>query len=317
MEEPTEIVKRIPNPNNEAEDKIEEINHNSNHSPIEYTHPYQEEEKSSKKKSLLPLFGIATVGIIGYLGFNSLQQESINQTPKNSIVTELNSTQTERNDTKVEVKATNIPKEETNYYVEALSIPKNPIESEQTIEPTIISTPPIIKEEKKPIIKVIETVEAQSIEKKEIEIVQTIKEEVKPKEIIKFVEQKIKKEQPSILKYEKIKPRIVKVRVGDTLASISERFYGNPMEFKRIIRANSQLRSEKTALRLGDRIIIPRKDRKKTRRFVIVKKGNTLASISRKVYGSIDKISKIVRANYKIKSKNSMLQLGQKVYVPR
>jgi len=89
------------------------------------------------------------------------------------------------------------------------------------------------------------------------------------------------------------------------------------MDYKRIIRANSQIRSKKRSLHFGEKIIIPRKDNKTTRRFIIVEKGDTLASISKRIYGSGDKILKIVRANYRIKSKRSTLHIGQKVYVPK
>ena len=312
MEEPIEIVKRIPSPNDKTEKE------NLHHIPIivEQKHTHPEKTSNPSKKPILSLLAISTIGVIGYLGFTGLEKESKSQPSNSTIVkTDTNHTKTVLKSTKEEpTKIVEPPKEENNYYIEALAIPKKPIEIEKK-QPLLVSTPtvPIEKKEpvalvspievSEPIVKVIKTIQPEKIEPKEIVATEVIK--------------KVKKEQPSIIKYETIKPRILTVRAGDTLASISKRFYGNPMEFKRIIRANRRLKSQKTALRLGEKIVIPRKDKKKTRRFIIVKKGNTLASISRKVYGNSDKILKIVRANYKIKSKNSTLRLGQKVYVPR
>lgn len=315
MEEPIEIVKRIPSPN----DKIE--NENLHHTPIvvEEQHTHHEKNSNSSKKTILSLLAISSLGAIGYFGFTGLEKESKSQSSNDAMIT------TETNHTKITpksinkelLKAVESAKEENNYYIEALAIPKKPIKIENS-QPLLVSTSPVPIEKKepvalvspievsKPIVKVIKTVQLEKVEK------------IKPTEIVVTkVIQKVKKESPLIIKYERIKPRMLRVRVGDTLASISKRFYGNPMEFKRIIRANRRLKSHKTALRFGEKIVIPRKDKKKTRRFIVVKKGNTLASISRKVYGNSDKILKIIRANYKIKSKNSTLRLGQKVYVPR
>ena len=98
---------------------------------------------------------------------------------------------------------------------------------------------------------------------------------------------------------------------------LAKRFYGNEMEYKRIIRANRRIKSEKTALHVGEKLIIPRKDNKRRRRYIIVEKGNTLALIAKKFYGDERAVSRIIRANYKIKSSRSLLRLGQKVYVPR
>ena len=160
------------------------------------------------------------------------------------------------------------------------------------------------EEEKKP----------QKIEEKESTVP---KKEIALEKKSSKKEKIVQKKKKYQLHYERIKPRLFTVKKGDSLVSIAKRFYGNPMDFKRIVRANRRLRSHKTSLHLGEKLIIPRKDNKTTRRYIIVEKGNTLASISKNIYGSTDKISKIVRANYSIKSKKSTLRLGQKVYVPR
>ncbi len=149
------------------------------------------------------------------------------------------------------------------------------------------------------------------------EVHKTVKEKVTPKKpkVKKVI---VKKRKPTfVAHYEKIKPRIIQVKKGDTLAILAKRFYGNEMEYKRIVRANRRLKSGKTALRLGEKLVIPRKDNKTKRRYIIVEKGNTLAMIAKKFYGDERAVSKIVRANAKIKSSRSLLHVGQKVYVPK
>jgi len=304
-DEPREIVKRIETPKTESKEveKKEETVHINEAIPNH--EEYQEEEHEEKKtsKKVLPLlFGITSIGIMGYLGFNYLNKENTNLTPNTNTVNTDNKQ----------------PKEITTY-IEELAIKKD----SQNIEEDVIAVLSAQKKQaqeqqeiSKPIPKNLEN-DSKEIEKKEVEKKEVI---VQKKEIVKketVVKKKEIKENTPILKYETIKPRIFTVRRGDSLASIAKRFYGNPMDFKRIIRANSRIKSKKTSLRLGEKIIVPRKDNKKTRRFIIVQKGNTLASISKKVYGSTDKVSKIIRANYKIKSKSSTLRLGEKIYVPK
>ena len=336
-DEPIEIVKRIETPQTEREEveKKEEIVYVPEPVPVANNEEYQEKEQKSSKRILPMLFGVTSMGIIGYLGFNYLDKENENCTQSTNV----NSVNT----VKVDNKENTEPKEVTTY-IEELAIKKD----SQKIEENVIATLSAQKkqaekqkeEEKKKNSKPIPTepeTNSLKIEKEEVipqkevvkeEVVipkkEIIKEEVvvvvPKKEIIKevvVVPKKEIKEKTNILKYETIQPRIFRVRRGDSLASIAKRFYGNPMDFKRIIRANPRIRSHKTSLRLGEKIIIPRKDNKKTRRYIIVERGNTLASISKKVYGSTDKMYKIIRANYKIKSKRSTLRLGQKVYVPK
>ncbi len=53
------------------------------------------------------------------------------------------------------------------------------------------------------------------------------------------------------------KGRIVVVKKGDTLSSLSEKFYGNPMQFFKIIHANKNLTDSTSFLKVGQRINIP------------------------------------------------------------
>ena len=319
-DEPIEIVKRIETPHTKSEElekKEESVYVNENIYVHETVAPYEEyieEEKKPSKKVLPLLFGITTVGIMGYLGFNYLNKENKHPT---------------QNTTTATVKSENQQPAEITTYIEELAIKKD----SEKIEENVIATLSAQKQqaeaqqekEKEEVSKPMPIEQLKEVEKtpqkiEEKEVIVPKKEsapEKKNTQKEKVVQKKKIEKKQYQLHYETIKPRVVTVRQGDSLASIAKRFYGNAMDFKRIIRANPRIRSHKTSLRLGEKIIIPRKDNKKTRRYIIVEKGNTLASISKKVYGSTDKVSKIIRANYKIKSTKSTLRLGQKVYVPK
>ena len=351
-EESNEIVKRIESP--EPEERLSTTSNsdyytdttydnNEYHQTEYYQSEYSQEEK--KTKSIIPIFaGLTTIGIIGYFGFNYLQQDNNIET-KNKVVAGVADTNTSSvNGTKEEL---------ISYYVgQSLEAKKKSKSVEETTEPIkkVIETTPTIKEpetiekespkiesitkevktapiviekeieeKKEPVVKEAPIVETEKIvisEKEEIKEESITKTEERVLEAIK-AEESVKTEKKKEIFYDKIKPRVVTIRDNDSLVSLAERFYGNSMDFKRIIRANSKIRSSKTPLRLGQKIVIPRKDGKKRRRYVVVEKGDTLASISKAIYGNTDRISTIVRANYKIKSKRTLLRLGQKVYVPR
>jgi nucleoid-associated protein YgaU len=340
QDEPIEIVKRIENPYSQHEEEqvhetqkpektpepkevpeAKEVPQNMDehyyyNNDEEIYKDYKEKNKPAKK-GLKTLFTLTAVGIVGYFGLNSLNKNNENETQSNQIQETSATQMSEGNNTK---------KEEI-FYVEALSVktksdeatatPIVALSSSNSSKNKIVDSniTPIKEVQKEEVVKEEKPKEEKTVA--QIESVKKIeKEEPKPISKIESVERVVKKETQKI-QYEKIKARFTRVRSGDSLASIAKRFYGNPMDFKRIIRANSRIRNKNTSLRLGEKIIIPRKDNKRTRRFVIVKRGNTLASIAKSVYGTTDKMSKIVRANYRIKSKYSTLRLGQKVYVPR
>jgi len=380
MEEPIEIVKRIPGPQIEPEENYSEQHAvNEKHTVVEYYDDTinEPEEKKPTKNFLLALFGVTIAGAIGYIGLANGDKSETNPAPTKVL------TKIEQDELKIETAVIDNLQEKNNYYVESLALAKEAENKPTVVSPqkeeeekkekeveqeqqtpiiplkteipvaTLVQSIPIKETEKKEDIKKeivlekaiiekelvekealkreeakrIEIAEIEAIEKKikEQEILneEVVKEEIVKKEIVteevvktEHIVQKHKKA-TSRIKYEPIPPRIRTVRRGDTLASIAERFYGNPMAYRRLIRANPRIRSSRTALRLGEKIIIPRKDNKKTRRFIIVRRGNTLASISRIVYGNRDNINKIVKANYRIRTKYSTLRPGQKVYVPR
>jgi len=51
--------------------------------------------------------------------------------------------------------------------------------------------------------------------------------------------------------------RVILVEQGDTLGSISEKFYGNSMEFDKIIEANEKLNNNSQVIHVGQKLNIP------------------------------------------------------------
>ena len=51
--------------------------------------------------------------------------------------------------------------------------------------------------------------------------------------------------------------RVILVEKGDTLGSISEKYYGNSMEFDKIIEANEKLNKDSQVIHIGQKLNIP------------------------------------------------------------
>ena len=51
--------------------------------------------------------------------------------------------------------------------------------------------------------------------------------------------------------------RVILVEKGDTLASISEEYYGNSMEFDKIIEANEHLNKDSKIIHIGQKLNVP------------------------------------------------------------
>lgn len=292
----------------------------------------EEEKKEKKKKSIVPLFiSLVLISIVGYFGFKSFNSQSATN------INELNissSTITKEKPQKVSepvVKKSKATKEKVAVYTEELA---------QSIKPVVVQKTPTPKPKPTPKIETQKIIVAKDVPNNKITIyTEELAKAIEPKKITpkkpvvkkpvvkKTVAKKpvIKKHKPKKVvikkkrkaKKTKLKQRIITVKKGDTLALMAQKYYGNPMEFKRIVRANRKLKSHKTNLKLGEKIIVPYLPKNKRRRFVIVKKGYSLAYISKKFYGTTKKVQQIVNANRNIKNKKSTLKIGQKVYVPR
>jgi nucleoid-associated protein YgaU len=306
-----EIVKRIRNP---REDEKEEVQVDTNHEENKYEYYKQQEKKEENKNVLkkvsLTLFGLTTLGAIGYLGFNYAQTETTKQPLTNPNPLKIENNQTQKITTSAPVVAllntkptSNIEQTPIAKETEEKVIPKEqPKVEAQTTEITPIVAP-------KPIEKKVEVAATQKVEIKPVVALKKEKPKPKPKIIPK-------KETTSV----------VTIKKGDTLASIAKKFYGDHKEFKRIVSANPSIKNERSSLKVGQKVIIPRmksetkksqtKKKETKRKFVTVKKGDTLATISKKFYGKTTEVQKIVNANNNIKNKNSTLHLGQKIYLP-
>ncbi|CAA6804192.1 MAG: Unknown protein [uncultured Sulfurovum sp.] len=326
-----EIVKRL-----EGSEPEEE----SFHFEEEYNEKTENKENNPKRPIFFPLLGVSAVIMLGYFGFKTFSTNS-DTIDKSLQVTPMIENKEETK--KVEVRKEELPKQEVKSNVQVHTVQevfptkkepeptkkvalyteelaqeltpkttppkKEEVKNSTTLPITIQTTVASKKTEEKEITPVIEKV----VEKPKVIVQKAIPEKIVAKKTIpkKVVEKKIKS---TIVKR---KPRIITIKKGDTLNLIAQRYYGNSMDFKRIIRANKSLRSAKSSLKLGQKIIVPYLPKNKTRRFVTVKSGYSLAYISKKFYGTIGKVQRIVDANPDIKNKKSTLRIGQKVYVPR
>ena len=298
-------------------------------------------DDEDEKNIIKPIVSVIVVGIIGYFGFNYLQQDTKKDIAQPNITKEITDTQTVKEDVNIK----NEEKEIIESVIKEKKEPQiTPTPIVEKVEKKVIKEEKVVKKEK--VEEKVEKVKekATAIEKTEPKVVTTPVtkkvnkieniDEMKAK-VIKTLVQKSKHKNTAkhknitkkVTKPKKTKKpqyRIVTIKKGDTLASISKRFYGNPMKFKRIIRANRDIKSASTQLHLGQKIIVPIIKSKKTekkvtnkRRMVTVRKGDTLAIIAKRFYGDSSKYKKIVNANYKIKNEHTPLHIGQKIYVPR
>ena len=291
------------------------------------------EEKDDSKNIIKPIVSVIVLGIIGYFGFNYLQQDNKKDIAPPNITKEITDTQPVKEDVNINNKQKEIiesvikekqesqitptpivekekveeVKEKIVEKVEEVKKVEDKVTEIEKIEPKVVETPtPVVKEVSK----------SENMQEMKDKVIQTLVEKAKHKEVSKKIIKKVEK--PKKPRY-----RVITVKKGDTLASISKRFYGNPMEFKRIIRANRDIKRASTHLRLGQKIIVPLKSKNRKnkvvrkRRMVTVRKGDTLAIIAKRFYGDASKYKKIVNANYKIKNEHTPLHIGQKIYVPR
>lgn len=277
----------------------------------------EEEEDTRAKGVFLILIGIGLLGLVGYVGFNYVQS---GQTDKNSSnVTKENEALIKNLKEKLSLKKTSTEINQTEKPLLATLTPSKKVEApvpkkEEVIKEENVTQAEIEKVESKKIEVTKVAIVKEEPKKEAITKVEIAQEEPKKEEVTKV---EMVKEEPKKVIIKKVKHRIVTIKKGDTLASIAEKFYGNPMDFKRIIRANRSIRNQHSHLFLGQKIIIPHMEKSRRDRIFTVGKGNTLASISKRFYGTPHKVQKIVEANYNIKTKDSILHLGQKIYIPK
>ncbi len=63
--------------------------------------------------------------------------------------------------------------------------------------------------------------------------------------------------QKEVITESKSKGRVIVVKKGDTLESISQKFYGNPMKYKEIMASNSHLLNNSNVIYEGQKITLP------------------------------------------------------------
>jgi len=113
------------------------------------------------------------------------------------------------------------------------------------------------------------------------------------------------------------------IESGDTLYDIAMQKYGDPKFVEAIQEANPGLDPER--LRVGDRIVLPERRKQtpekaeaaKRPKVYIVKKGDTLIGIARKMYNDSAMYPKIYKANQDVLSSlNARLYVGMRLRLP-
>jgi len=193
---------------------------------------YYDDDK--EERSIFPLIFIMILGIAGYFGYNYLQSDNTTkeitntQTAKKDIAPTVNKeTETEQQ----EIIKSAIKEKEKSQIIPTDIVEKVEPKKEK-VEPKVVATP-IAKEVSK----------IENVEVMKAKVIKALVQKSKHKDIIKKVKE------PNNHQY-----KIVTVKKGDTLASISKRFYGNSMKFKRIISANHNISKH---LHIGQKIIVP------------------------------------------------------------
>jgi|GEM_PF-3229931 len=283
----------------------------------DYTDTHSEDEPSAKKR-LIVVASVVLLGVAGYFGYNALSGNSESGSGGNGVAVADKNRTSQKGDVRDQIESivsTAMKKrEESKSENGAVDISKMVAQkSEQEAkakEDSGDSNIPLTQNS----VKNIATEEGTKEESKR-EITKTKDREVKSAVESNKREQRVTH---NSVKRAKKRPNFIVIRVkeGDTLASISERFYGNPMYYKRIIRANRGLRRGRH-LKVGQRLIIPELDKKIRDRLYRIRKGDTLYKISKRFYGTTKKVQKIIDANYKIKDASSKLSVGDLIYIPR
>ncbi len=284
-------------------DKFDDFHRNNNnyiHEDEQFTyHSEEDNKKENSNKIILSTVAIGVLGFLGYLGFNH-SNNTTNQTPKACV-------EQKSEDNNNDVKS-----------AERLAISQKIISS-QNME--LLKKEPIPTRTPEPIIT--PNAENKIVTSK---IRPNSKENVKNIESSNYHGDKIEHKNESRVvgdrkaetrKVKKPQYRVITVKKGDTLASLAEKYYGNPMDFKRIIRANRDIKNSHSHLHLGQKVIIPIITHSNNARLVRVRKGDTLYSIAKRYYGSSKKYQKIIDANYKIKNIHTPLHVGEVIRVPK
>jgi len=297
-------------------DKFNDFHKNDNnyiHEDEQFTYHSEEEDKGSNgKKIILSVVAIVALGILGYLGFN---HSNSNQTPKACVEQD---SRDSNNNVKSADRLAISQKIISSQNIQSLN--EEPIPT-RTPEPII--TPNADNKIVTTITKPKPTPSSEKIKSREEPTNPPKEEKTDIKKSDKGEHKERKKSKIEIDKKRVVKKvkkpqyRVVTVKKGDTLASFAERYYGNPMDFKRIVRANRDIRSSHSHLHLGQKVIIPIITHSQNARLVRVRQGDTLYSIAKRYYGSSRKYQKIIDANYKIKSIHTRLHVGEVIRVPR
>jgi len=221
-------------------------NYNSNFNYYDY----EDYEEEKRERSIFPLISIVILGIAGYFGYNYLQSDNKKDAIQPHIIKEITNTQIEKKD------INNQEKNNISTNNETLLENKSKEKEKSQIVPNLIvaKEEKIVRQKGEIDSKEITTPTQETKNSSKIENIEKMKANVIKALVQKNNNQKIQKKEK---KSKQAQYKVVFIKKGDSLASLSQKFYGNPMKFKRIIRANPNIKNAHTRLHIGQKIIIP------------------------------------------------------------
>jgi len=192
----------------------------------------EEQKKKGFNKSLLSLFFVGTISTIGYLGYNSIQKED---TVQKKIVMGVF---IEKNQQEKPMNREDIEKGLDNLYQEKIK--------QQKLNETISSV----------VDEFMATKTSSYTSKKDISdelngmVDSFYTQEALPAKLDSMVDDFYLEQRHTQ------NSRFVTIKEGDTLAKIAKKFYGNPLQYQKIIKANQKLQKTAT-IYIGQKINIP------------------------------------------------------------
>lgn len=201
---------------------------------------HEESEESNdttnKSKLILSIFGVLTVGVMGYLGFDHLENST--NLPQETAVMGI----THINDSK---RGSSGNREELEKELDSIYMnEQRDIREEETINSVVDEFMAQKSSSIKPsgeTSKELNSIVDEFYTKKSI-----------PIELDNIVDDFYIQETPL-----QLERRIITIKQGDTLGSISKRFYGSHKKIQKIIDGNYNLTNDSSTLSIGQKIIVP------------------------------------------------------------
>ena len=107
------------------------------------------------------------------------------------------------------------------------------------------------------------------------------------------------------------------VKQGEGLMAISRRLYGDPNKYKEFRNANGGPIADPDRIKAGEKILIPKQGQSQAYDEYIVKQGEGLMAISRRLYGDPHKYKQFLNAHGAPIADPDRIKAGEKILIPK